>query len=101
MIDSTSAIGTRRSANVVRQTGDVAIKTGKANEHSEALQLLAGESLTVSESPATYGAANKAATLVERDSADGRRKAAIQKGETLVSTWDFEGGATGRTHIDG
>lgn len=98
MIDSTSAIGTHRSANVIRQTGDVAVRTGRATEHSKSLQLLAGESLTVT---TTYGAVAEGVIDRENASPDERRQAKIMSGEPPVPKWNFEGGATGQARIDG
>ena len=91
MMDSIEKAGFRTQIHAIPAS------IGSANGASGTVrQTAARPSLTV-----TSGGANKAATLVERDSADGRRKAKIMSGEPLVSNWDFEGGATGRTHIDG
>lgn len=97
-MDSTNAIGARMSANVTRMTADVAVQKGKASEHSKTLQLLSGKPLTVT---TTYGAVAEGVIDRENASPEGRRKARIMSGEPPVPKSEFEGVATGKTHIYG
>lgn len=82
MSGSINAIGASMTVGATQSTTDVSIKVGKATELSKSMRLLAGDSLTVSES--TYGAVAEHVIDTENSTPEGREKSEVAAGKAPV-----------------